>query len=322
MSASDTAVVWRFLDGRTGHENQVLALSEAIARRRNCRFYDISVNAAPISLSQSAVSTNHGCHLLPTPHLLIGAGHRTHIPMLLARRRFGGKAVVLMKPTLPCHFFDACLIPHHDSVWITHAGVLRTQGVLHRVRPSDRLCPRTGLMLIGGHSRHFDWDSQTVAVQAHRLITQTPVTWTVAISRRTPPDFLQHLYSHPATATISAGTLPASELLTLMNTAGRIAVTCDSMSMITESLSSGAAVSLIRMPLSKSCRISRELSRLVRTGRFLEQSDKQVSPSLPTQAPVSESDRCAAFIDQMLPQLPEILPQNAAYKPALSGAPA
>jgi hypothetical protein len=75
------------------------------------------------------------------------------------------------------------------------------------------------------------------------------------------------------------------------------------------------------MPLSKSCRISRELSRLVRTGRFLEQSDKQVSPSLPTQAPVSESDRCAAFIDQMLPQLPEILPQSADYRRALAGVP-
>lgn len=322
MSASDTAVIWRFLDGRTGHENQVLALSEAIDRRRNCRFHDISVGAAPISLSLSAYSLPHKCYSSPTPHLLIGAGHRTHIPMLLARRRFGGKAVVLMKPTLPCHFFDACLIPHHDSVWITHPGVLRTHGVLHRVRPSDRLCPRTGLMLIGGNSRHFDWDSRTVAEQAHRLITQTPVTWTIATSRRTPPDFLQHLYSHPATAAISAGTLPATELLTLMNTAGRIAVTCDSMSMISESLSSGAAVSLIRMPLSKSCRISRELSRLVRAGRFLEQSDEQLIKTPPTQTPVAESDRCAAFIDQMLPQLPEILPQNAAYKPALSGAPA
>ena len=163
MSASDTAVVWRFLDGRTGHENQVLALSEAIARRRNCRFYDVSVNSAPNSLNCSATKTPGCWHSLPAPQLLIGAGHRTHLPMLLARYRFGGKAVVLMKPTLPCHFFDACLIPHHDSVWITHAGVLRTSGVLHRVRPANGLCPRTGLMLIGGNSRHFDWEHRRPA---------------------------------------------------------------------------------------------------------------------------------------------------------------
>ncbi|MFN7866763.1 MAG: mitochondrial fission ELM1 family protein [Planctomyces sp.] len=322
MSASDTAVVWRFLDGRTGHENQVLALSEAIARRRNCRFYDVSVNSAPNSLNCSATKTPGCWHSLPAPQLLIGAGHRTHLPMLLARYRFGGKAVVLMKPTLPCHFFDACLIPHHDSVWITHAGVLRTSGVLHRVRPANGLCPRTGLMLIGGNSRHFDWDSRTVARQAQRIIEQNSAQWTIATSRRTPPDFLQLLHEHPATAALSAGILPASELLSLMNTAGRIAVTCDSMSMISESLSSGAAVSLIRMPLRKSSRISRELCRLIRAGRFLEQSTEQLTLTLPAQNPVSESDRCAAFLDQLLPSLPEIRTQTAPYPAALSGAPA
>lgn len=242
--------------------------------------------------------------------------------MLLARYRFGGKAVVLMKPTLPCHFFDACLIPHHDSVWITHAGVLRTSGVLHRVRPANGLCPRTGLMLIGGNSRHFDWDSRTVARQAQRIIEQNSAQWTIATSRRTPPDFLQLLHEHPATAALSAGILPASELLSLMNTAGRIAVTCDSMSMISESLSSGAAVSLIRMPLRQSSRISRELCRLIRAGRFLEQSTEQLTLTLPAQNPVSESDRCAAFLDQLLPSLPEIRTQTAAYPTALSGAPA
>lgn len=322
MSASDTAVVWRFLDGRTGHENQVLALSEAIARRRNCRFYDVPINAAQNSRNCHATHTPPSCHSLPAPHLHVGAGHRTHIPMLLARHRFGGKTVVLMKPTLPCHFFDACLIPQHDNVWITHSGVFRTSGVLHRVSPAGPLCPGSGLMLIGGTSRHFEWDSRTVASQAISIITHTPVNWTIATSRRTPPDFLQLLQEHPATATLAAGILPAADLLPLMRSAGRIAVTCDSMSMISESLSTGAPVSLMRMPLRTSSRISRELCRLVRAGRFLESSDELPALPLPTPAPVSESDRCAAFIDQLLPRSTEILPQPAVCIPTLSGAPA
>ena len=38
---------------------------------------------------------------LPTPDIVLGAGHRTHLSLLAARRVHRGKAVVLMRPSLP-----------------------------------------------------------------------------------------------------------------------------------------------------------------------------------------------------------------------------
>ncbi|MFM7919041.1 MAG: nucleoside-diphosphate sugar epimerase, partial [Planctomycetaceae bacterium] len=81
MLASDAAVVWRFLDGRTGHENQVLALSESLKRRRNYRFFDVPITFAASMPWQIIARLLKHCRSLPTPHLCIGAGHRTHLPM-------------------------------------------------------------------------------------------------------------------------------------------------------------------------------------------------------------------------------------------------
>ncbi len=50
----------------------------------------------------------------PQPDLFISAGHATHIPLICARHHFKTRAVLCMKPTLPCTFFDLCLIPRHD----------------------------------------------------------------------------------------------------------------------------------------------------------------------------------------------------------------
>ncbi|MFM8729003.1 MAG: ELM1/GtrOC1 family putative glycosyltransferase [Planctomycetaceae bacterium] len=323
MLASDAAVVWRFLDGRTGHENQVLALSESLKRRRNCRFFDVPITFAASMPWQIISRLLKHCRSLPTPHLCIGAGHRTHLPMLIARHQFGGKIVVLMKPSLPCHLFDACLIPRHDQIWLPHAGVLQTTGVLNRVRPASKLCPKTGLILIGGHSRHFLWNSRTVADHVHRLLDVPGISWTIAASRRTPDDFLLQMQKHTLAESISPKVLPAADLLALMNCAGHIAVTCDSMSMISESLSSGAAVTLIRLPLRKSGRLSQELCRLVRGGHFTDDFNALQMPTEQQKPFIMESDRCAAFVEQhLLPQpFPEITPYPEQAQ-VLSGAPA
>ena len=52
---------------------------------------------------------------LPKPDILLGAGHATHLDIITAKLKFGGKSVIIMKPTLPYCMFDLCLIPKHDN---------------------------------------------------------------------------------------------------------------------------------------------------------------------------------------------------------------
>ena len=107
-------VVWRFTDGKPGHENQTLGLLAALRERApvdDHRIHVANCRAGLLSCLTGRVAFGEG---LPDPDLIIGAGHATHLPMLNARRVRGGKVVVLMKPTLPVAWFDLCIIPAHD----------------------------------------------------------------------------------------------------------------------------------------------------------------------------------------------------------------
>ncbi len=126
------------------------------------------------------------------PTCILTAGHRTHLPALAARRPRGGRIVVLMKASLPLRWFDLCLIPQHDDP-PQRNNVIATRGVLHEVRPSERHDPVTGLILLGGSSRHHDWDTDTITMQVRQVVTAQPdIHFVIGDSPRTPPpDTLQ-----------------------------------------------------------------------------------------------------------------------------------
>ena len=80
--------VWLFTDGKIGHEKQSKAFVK-ILRKRYSIIEEI-VDVSGICFVQSIkwflgfkppIRTS-----LDTPHLIIGTGHRTHLPMLAARR--------------------------------------------------------------------------------------------------------------------------------------------------------------------------------------------------------------------------------------------
>ncbi len=300
MSASDITVVWRFLDGRTGHENQVLALTESLARRRSCLFHDLQITPELQGLRALRSPLLQLMTPAHPPHLLIGAGHSTHLPMLAARHRFGGKTVVLMKPSLPARLFDACFVPMHDRIWLKSPGIHRTEGVLSRACPTDQVLSDKGLLLLGGISRHFEWSNPLVLAEIRRLVSLPGISWTIAASRRTPTSLPALLHNLTSANASFVGILPAEQLLKKMAESTHIAVTCDSMSMIYESLSTGASVSLIRLPLRRSGRLSKELCRLVRSGRFADPDCTAGTVSRPSCPTRSESDRCAALLESLL----------------------
>jgi hypothetical protein len=108
------------------------------------------------ALGQCLLGAFNAGQNLPAPDLIIGAGHRTHFTVLAARRAHGGRAVVLMQPSLPLGWFDLCLIPEHDRPR-DRPNVERTYGVLNTVLPASHAAPDRGLFLIGGPSAHHAW---------------------------------------------------------------------------------------------------------------------------------------------------------------------
>ena len=188
---SSPVTIWRFFDGKAGHRSQILGLSEAIGRRCPVICNDIPITDRIRGLKCLLPGRLQSLDALPLPTLLIGAGHATHIPLLATRRRFGGKIIVLMKPSLPLWMFDVCLIPVADELRRIPPNVIVTEGALNRVRPSDTLDPRRGLILIGGPSDHFGWSDEGVLSQIAAVINGSPeIEWTLTTSRRTPASFM------------------------------------------------------------------------------------------------------------------------------------
>ncbi|MGB5541368.1 MAG: ELM1/GtrOC1 family putative glycosyltransferase, partial [Gammaproteobacteria bacterium] len=186
-------IVWRFTDGKPGHDSQTRGLLAAL--RARVPVDDVTVHIADCRAGLVACLTGRTASALdgPDPDLIIGAGHATHLPMLNARRVRGGRVVVLMKPTLPTAWFDLCVIPAHDRTRDSE-NILVTRGVLNRVRHEETKDEHAGLILVGGPSAHVAWSTETVLAQIDAVLARTTdVHWTLTTSRRTPADFLARL---------------------------------------------------------------------------------------------------------------------------------
>ena len=82
-------VVWRFSDGKAGHDSQSQGLVDALQRCMDIDCYDIAVaKGAALDWLRQRFPAGE---LLPDPWLVIGAGHATHLPLLAARRARGRK---------------------------------------------------------------------------------------------------------------------------------------------------------------------------------------------------------------------------------------
>ncbi len=292
-------VIWRLTDARPGHEKQSLGLAQALARLAAAETHAIRVQGPWHGLRDWALGRFPAGDGLPDPDIILGAGHATHLALLAARRARGGRAVVLMRPSLPLALFDLCLIPEHDAP-PARDNVFTTRGALNAAVPSERHDAALGVMLIGGVSGHYAWDSVEVARQAQAIARAEPgVHWQLTTSRRTPEDFLaevsrgrpDNLAVLPHTAT------PPGWIEAALAGAAQAWVTEDSVSMLYEALTAGCAVGLIRLPGGRPGRLARGIEALVREGWVTPHAEWQRGrrPGRP-EGRFDEAGRCARRI--------------------------
>ena len=236
---------------------------------------------------------------LPDPDLIVGAGHATHAALLAARRARGGRAVVLMRPSLPLAWFDLCVIPAHDRP-PARPNVLVTRGPLNPLAPGERR-GEEGLVLVGGPSAHHGWDGAAVLAAIGEVLAREPGRpWTVTTSRRTPPEFAEALRAALAGR---ARVVPWQEtgpgwLPERLARAAVAWVTEDSVSMAYEALSAGAAVGLLPVPRrGRAGRVVRGIDELVAAGLAVRLADWLAGAALrPPAEPLDEAGRCADWI--------------------------
>lgn len=289
--------IWLLGDGKPGHENQSLGLTDAIARIIPCEVHRVSL-AGIRGLFKRVKTASEAGSGFPKPDLIVAAGHATHPSLVWLVRKHHARSVVLMRPSLPMGWFDLCLVPAHDFPnGCERSNLVLTRGALNRVAPPTDSSRGGKMILIGGPSSSHGWDG---AALLHSL-TEVSVggDWQLTDSRRTPEGFMDEIGKR----------LPGIEIFPHQQTApewlpGRLAaaaevwVTEDSVSMVYEALSSGARVGLLPAPRhGENSRVLRGIEDLISMGfltSFGDWQGKRVLRAAPET--LREADRCARIV--------------------------
>ncbi|MEZ0218564.1 MAG: mitochondrial fission ELM1 family protein [Rariglobus sp.] len=285
-------------DGRPGHENQSVGLAEALCRRTGSTYELVRLGTdggffARLRRAKAPAVEGIG------PDLIIAAGHSTHLPLLAAARHFCAKSVVIMKPTLPAWLFDLCLVPRHDYKHPRDTGrVMTTRGALNRIPEDAPVKTNTGVIMIGGPSKHHGWDAGPLPAMIAAVVRSRPeLAWTIGDSRRTPAGFLEKLDATEATIVPHQQTRPGW-LPAQLAAAREVWVTEDSVSMVFEALTARARVGVLPMPVKNAGgRPLKALSDLVADGYVQTYEQWTKRPVTDVNAPqLHETARCADVV--------------------------
>ena len=151
--------------------------------------------------------------------------------------------------------------------------------------------------MVGGPSRHYAWDDASLLEQIDLILKKSEgIIWHITDSPRTPvstSDALGNLKLPGVTFHSYKDTGPYWVTNQLLDS-GYVWVSEDSMSMIYESMTAGAAIGILSVPAIKQNKISLSINRLADNEMITRFDDwrngKQLSPCPEI---FDEADRCA-----------------------------
>jgi len=284
--------IWSLTDGKPGHQNQTQGLLNALNTQRTIENYWIDCRQAFNQRLEFAKT-------LPAPDYILAAGSKTHLAAVYLRFNYDVKTIVLMKPSLPMWLYDLSIVPTHDGVRECE-GIICSQGAINDVTPSDSAKPEQGLLLIGGPSKHVQWDESSILKQIKQIIDLSPdKQWTLTTSRRTPDSFipalnaveLDRLSIHPVETT------DRQWLINAYQSSSTIWVTQDSVSMIYESMTSGAKVGVISLAPNGKSRVIKGIQALCESDQLTTVDNFQRTGKMADKAvSINEAQRIAKLI--------------------------
>ncbi len=290
-------------DGKPGHLNQSLGIAQFLDHDE-VEIIQVKSRLEMLHWFKGQLGLKHQV----SHPLIIGAGSKTQLWLILAKYVLGYKSVVLMKPNYPMFCFDLCLIPEHD--YLNHdvsrlaSHVYLTKGAPNKIAYTSKKRKSSLLFLIGGPSKAYDLFPDSLLDMIQFLTTQAGgKTITLTTSRRTPESFINKVKALDLDIEVIDGKATKPEWLPeQLAKTEQVWVTEDSVSMVYEALSSGAKVGLLPMAkLRKSSRVAQGLELLINEGYLTTYMDYIGEKSLtPAPKTLQEARRCAAIIAQVL----------------------
>lgn len=308
-------------DGKLGHINQVLGFISALKKRTQVDVFTLNLEGKHFWQSWFVGYAAD----FPRPDVVIGAGHKTHIPVLLTARKYKALSFLCMSPSLPIGLFDLCFVPYHDLAATTeelmarYRGLKAGEGISHNVFPTmgalHRIVPRTdvpkdiNLVLIGGPSKYYMWDTNLLVQQLKFVVARAKTPVVMTTSRRTPRNVVAILEEKFPEVTIVPVEQTDSEwVVEHLARAEATWVTEDSVSMIFESVGAGCFVGLLTVPRRSvgTPRVAAGVKLLINQGYVSPFSDwkkKSFIRGGSARSFVPEAERAAEFVLKKYPHL-------------------
>ena len=254
--------IWVLLGHRTGDNNQLLALAEALKmpfETRTLRFNPLRILHPWLGASLASLDRMSRRQIEPPwPDLVIGIGWRSVAVARWIKRASGGKArlVRLGNPRAEPSLFDLIITTPQYPVSNGH-NILRLPLGMSRFRnpppPTeaeqaylDGLPRPHRLMAVGGPAKYWTLGTEGVISAARRLAAKDG-TLIAATSPRTPPEIIAALQTAEGCELVAGGQPRFSVLLA---DADEIHVTGDSVAMLSEAVLSSKPVGIIPIELS------------------------------------------------------------------------
>ena len=240
----------------------------------------------------------------PWPDVLISCGRRSAPVSVAVRRAGGGRTftVHVQNPLTPLRCFDLVVPMEHDG--LAGPNVVATRAALHGITPQklaaagaewrERLGGLNVAVMLGGRSRSHRFTRETVDMLASGL-AGLEGDIAVAPSRRTDPGVVNTLKARLPRAWFWDGT-GGNPYLGMLALARHVVVTEDSVSMVSEAISTGKPVYLAEMAGG-----SRRLGRFqesLRQNNIVRPFDGRLSEW--HYEPVNETPRIAAEVRRRL----------------------
>lgn len=260
-ASSKSLRIVALLDGRPGHEKQTIGIIQALQLRTSVQIIRIKVGR--FSFTNEVLQT---CRLflpgsfgglthpeISEADLLIGAGSRTHLPLLLFKKRYQIPVVTCMTP--PMHMrnrFDLCFVPEHDGK-SEGGNILLTIGAPNCSVNNRKHQDESGLILLGGvDTKSHRWDSRQVIEMVEKIINKdNQRIWTVSSSPRTPQETVvmvkRLLDKYGNVQFFDYKNTPPGWIEEQYDKNSMVWVTADSISMIYEAMTAGCSVGIFPM---------------------------------------------------------------------------
>jgi len=240
--------IWLILDGKRGHEKQIEDLAFSINKKIKTNITKIKKISFLNTILNFLRIGNDPCKYFPQPDLIIAAGHQTHFDALQKKNRYGGKIILIMKPSIPSFLFDLLIISSHDNIF-WKKNTLTIDGTVNKIKNKNKQEKNSGLILLGGPSKNYLWSNKEVIDQINNILNLNPkLKFTIATSRRTPRELIsENKFTHKNYLIVSHESVPHNWL---ENNIGKYQVswvTQDSISMLYELIASGSIVNIIKL---------------------------------------------------------------------------